>query len=189
MHAESKISLGSISRMQLLSRWNPAPLNHAILGLREAAFSNAPPHLLEKWADLILQSVLSFARSKDPDLRIVRLWDAVSQDLAKPWSLEEMSAVATLSPEHVRRLSKTATGRSPRSHLTALRMQRAMLLLQRPELTLSQIAEAVGYANPFAFSTAFKKAVGYPPSTYFGRSEVPNRHARSGNASARSEHG
>jgi AraC-like DNA-binding protein len=170
MHANSRGSLGSIDRMQLMSRWNPAPLQNAILGLRAAALSRADPHLLEKWADLVLQTVVAFSRSKNPDSRIVRLWDAVSLDLARPWSLEEMARLAALSPEHVRRLSKSATGRSPRSHLTALRMQRATQLLKQSQLTLSEIAESVGYANPFAFSTAFKKAVGYPPSTYAGRS-------------------
>jgi AraC-like DNA-binding protein len=172
MRAHSKVSLGPIDRMQIVSPWNPAPLRHAILGLREAALNHSAPALLEKWADLVLQSVVAFSQKTDADPRLVRLWDAVSENLARPWTLEEMSRVAALSPEHVRRLSKSATGRSPRSQLTALRMQRATQLLGNPALSLGQIAEAVGYASPFAFSTAFKKTVGYSPSTYTGRNPV-----------------
>ena len=50
--------------------------------------------------------------------------------------------------------------------LTSLHMRRAEVLLQNRKFKVAAVAEAVGYANPFAFSTAYKKSKGFPPSQH-----------------------
>ncbi len=50
--------------------------------------------------------------------------------------------------------------------ITWMRMDRAAALLGRSVLTIATVAEAVGYSSPFAFSTAFKRKMGIPPSAY-----------------------
>ena len=157
---------GPASRMQVMTEWNAEPLSHAVLGLRSAACSGAPPPLLQQWVELVLVSVSGFRHSFQPDPRIARLWDAVEKHLTEPWNMADMTRLAALSPEHLRRLSRQATGRSPHAHLIHLRMKRAAELLLTTDWTLSRIAEAVGYSNAFVFSAAFKKVIGWPPSTY-----------------------
>jgi AraC-like DNA-binding protein len=49
---------------------------------------------------------------------------------------------------------------------TSLRMRQATLLFQATGLNVSAVAEAVGYKNAFAFSTAFKRQIGSSPGAY-----------------------
>lgn len=168
----AEVLRGPADRMQVMTRWNALPLSHAVLGLREAALGRASPPVLHRWCELVLASVEEFRHSFDADPRVVRLWQAVERHLSEPWTMAEMAQVAALSPEHLRRLSRAATGRSPHAHLTHLRMKRAAELLLSTDWTHARIAQAVGYANPFAFSTTFKKVIGWPPSTYSQRASV-----------------
>jgi AraC family transcriptional regulator len=59
-----------------------------------------------------------------------------------------------------------AIGRSPMKHLNHLRMQHARHLLLDQDLTLDEVAEAVGYSTAFSFSKAFLAHTGTRPSTY-----------------------
>lgn len=166
MGAGSGILSGSSARMQVVTDWEGKPMSHALLGLREAALAQVSPRLQQGWAELVWQSVDDFRHSFEPDPRVVRLWEVVESRLAESWGLDEMAAVAALSPEHLRRLCRVATGRAPHAHLMHLRMKRAAELLRTTTWTTERIAEEVGYANAFAFSVAFKKVIGWPPSTY-----------------------
>jgi AraC-like DNA-binding protein len=60
---------------------------------------------------------------------------------------------------------------SPMKHVTFLRMRHATLLLQVTSLNVSAVAEAVGYKNAFAFSTAFKRHIGSSPGAFFANSK------------------
>lgn len=171
--AGSDVLHGPAERMQIVTRWDGTPLQHALLGLRAAARSNATPPNLQRWAELVLHCVSGFRHSFPPDPRITRLWEAVEQQLARPWNMTEMARVAALSPEHLRRLSRAATGRSPRAHLVHLRIKRAAGLLLSTDWTLDRIAAEVGYGNASVFSTTFKRVIGWPPSTYAGRARRP----------------
>ena len=174
----AEVLRGPADRMQVMTRWNAAPLSHAVLGLREAVLAGAPPPVLHRWAELVLVSVEEFRRSFDPDARVVRLWEAVEKHLAEPWTMSEMAQVASLSAEHLRRLSRAATGRSPHAHLMHLRMKRAAELLLSTDWPIKRIAEVVGYANPFVFSTTFKKVIGWPPSSYAARNDADGARKR-----------
>ena len=74
-----------------------------------------------------------------------------------------------LSGEHLRRLCRRELGRSPMHHVIFLRMQLAAKLLAQSDDKIDTIAKAVGYENPFVFSTTFKKWVGWRPSDYRAR--------------------
>lgn len=160
---------GPVDRLQVVTPWNAEPLSHAVLGLRAAALSKAAPSIVRAWAELVLMSVCEFRSRREPDPRVVRLWSEVEKHLAEPWALPDMTKVASLSPEQLRRLSRAATGRAPHEHLMHLRMKRASELLLNTDWTIARIAEAVGYSNAFVFSNAFKKVIGWPPSEYAQR--------------------
>ena len=72
--------------------------------------------------------------------------------------LEEMASMVGLSQFHFCTAFRLATGMSPHSYLTALRMTRARKLLGEPDLSIIQVALAVGYQTPSAFTATFRKA-------------------------------
>jgi AraC-like DNA-binding protein len=154
------------------------PLAQAILGLyREAmrGLSDAPdPALLDDWARLVHGYARRIAAAAEgegtnaapADRRLRRLWEAVAADPAHPWDGDELATRAGMSGEHLRRLCRAELGVSPMRHVTDLRMRHAAALLASGFYTVAEVAEQVGYDNPFAFSTAFRRCLGAPPSTY-----------------------
>ena len=83
-----------------------------------------------------------------------------------------------MSGENLRRLCQRETGRGPMHHLTQLRMQRAAMLLESTAHKIEKIARTVGYANAFAFSTAFKRHMGVSPAAFRVRRSKERRPAR-----------
>jgi len=57
-----------------------------------------------------------------------------------------------------------SVGEAPAAYLARVRMARAERLLLEQNLALPEVAEAVGYASTAAFSVAFKRVRGIPPS-------------------------
>jgi AraC-like DNA-binding protein len=169
MAAGANVLHGPADRMQMVTKWDGTALSHALLGMRAEAMHGAAPPSLQRWAELVLHSVTHFRQQFTPDPRVLRLWVAVEKNLSMDWTLKDMTQVAALGPEHLRRLSKLATGRAPHAHLVYLRMKRASELLLSTTWTVERIAEAVGYGNAFVFSTTFKRVIGWPPSTYAKR--------------------
>lgn len=156
-----------------LARFDGEPLRHAILGLYHecaaggagVAVSDAVPH----WVELIQSQVMRFARPWQVDHRLAQVWEEVAAGLSEAWSLERLAGMAHMSGEHLRRLCQRELGRSPKQHVTFLRMRRAAELLATTRLKIEVIAAEVGYGNPFVFSTTFKRATGWRPSDYPGR--------------------
>jgi len=59
-----------------------------------------------------------------------------------------------------------AYGESPYSYLVTRRIERAMALLRRGDLSVTEVCFAVGRSSPGTFSSRFTDLVGMPPSTY-----------------------
>lgn len=150
-------------------------LVHAVEGFHaEAEREDASPAQKKLWIDLIHNYVLSFSQPTHGDERLWRLWQVIEGDISHPWTLSEMSAIATMSAEHLRRVATKEIGRSPLQHLIFLRMQRASRLLATSDEKIETIARDVGYQNPFTFSTTFKKWIGRRPSEH-RRASVESR--------------
>jgi AraC-like DNA-binding protein len=71
-----------------------------------------------------------------------------------------------LSGGHLSREFKRAYGESPYQYLMTRRIERAMTLLRRGDLSVTEICFAVGFSSLGTFSTRFSELVGIPPSTY-----------------------
>ena len=80
-----------------------------------------------------------------------------------------MARSVHLSDKQLQRLCLKELGRTPKQQLIWLRMQRAAELLSELGSKVETIASRVGYANPFVFSTTFKRVMGWSPSDYPGR--------------------
>ncbi len=85
-----------------------------------------------------------------------------SEDLSN----ERLAALLNISEVYFRRIFRAKTGTTPHKYLLGLRIERAKLLLSDPALSVSEVAEAVGFSGPYHFSKAFKTAVGTTPGRY-----------------------
>jgi AraC-like DNA-binding protein len=71
-----------------------------------------------------------------------------------------------MSAGHLSREFRRAYGESPYSYLMTRRIERAMALLRRGELSVTEVCFTVGFSSLGTFSTRFTELVGVPPSTY-----------------------
>lgn len=144
------------------------PLHDAILNLHRETLGAADPALARQWADLVAALVRRLLAPARADQRLWRLWEEVDADLGRPWTLGDLARHAGLGGEQLRRLCQRRFGASPMHHLARLRLRRAAALLAMGGRSVAEVAQAVGYGNPFAFSTAFRRHHGVPPSRLAG---------------------
>lgn len=162
--AEQRPIAGTTS--PVMARFDPLPLKSAILGLMYECNGPAQPTLMQEWTDLIHAYVLRFAQPSDHPDQLRMLWERVAANLADNWTLARLAREAGYSNEHLRRLCRRQLGRSPMHQVIYMRMRRAAELLAATGQTIESIALEVGYHNPFVFSNAFTKWIGWRPSEY-----------------------
>lgn len=118
--------------------------------LRSTSNDDAPPGLLRGLADARLA----------PALR------QMHAHVARPWTVVELAKVAGLSRAAFFDRFARVVGVAPMEYLLAWRMMVAKDLLRHADLGLAEVAERVGYGSASAFSTAFSRHVGEPPSRF-----------------------
>ena len=150
----------------VLAKFGAEPLRAAVLGLYAECSGEAQPSAVHHWTELIHGYVRRFASPWTMDERLSRLWEKVAGQLDRDWTLEELARMAHVSTEHLRRLCLHQLGRTPMRQVTFLRMRRAAELLSSTDEKIESITRAVGYQNPFVFSTTFKKWIGWRPSAH-----------------------
>jgi AraC-like DNA-binding protein len=145
---------------------DPAPLASLVDGLHREAWGPRDGRALACWAQLLALALPRIAGGSAGDDQLEGLWLTVSADLAASWSCAGLARRLACSEEHLRRRCLRRYGESPMRRLCALRMQQAGNLLRATSLSMAAIAAAVGYENPFAFSTAFRRWSGRSPSAF-----------------------
>jgi transcriptional regulator GlxA family with amidase domain len=98
--------------------------------------------------------------------RLRRVRDRIDREYAQPLDVEALARGAHMSAGHLSREFKLAYGESPYGYLMTRRIERAMALLRRGDLSVTEVCFAVGCASLGTFSTRFTELVGIPPSTY-----------------------
>jgi AraC-like DNA-binding protein len=104
-----------------------------------------------------------------------RVRDRIDREYAQPLDVEALARGAHMSAGHLSRQFRLAYGESPYSYLMTRRIERAMALLRRGDLSVTEVCFAVGCSSLGTFSTRFTELVGMPPSTY--RREAPGEMA------------
>lgn len=133
--------------------------------------------VLDRLLDLLLTAVLKawFAKqdSSRPEWwrsqgdRIVeRALRIMHDDPAHPWTLDKLAAESGASRASLARRFHDLVGEPPMTFLKNWRMAMAADLLCQPDETVATVAEKVGYATPFAFSSAFKRVRGMSPQQH-----------------------
>ncbi len=98
--------------------------------------------------------------------RLRRVRDRIDREYAQPLDVEALARGEHMSAGHLSREFKLAYGESPYAYLMTRRVERAMALLRRGDLSVTEVCFAVGYSSLGTFSTRFTELVGTPPSTY-----------------------
>jgi AraC-like DNA-binding protein len=133
--------------------------------------------VLDRLLDLLLIAVLRawFAR---PDAEAPAWYRAYSDpvvglalrlihnDPANRWTVAKLAAETGVSRAALARRFNELVGEPPMAFLTEWRLALAADLLLDPEATVGSVAHQVGYASPFALSTAFKRVRGVSPQQH-----------------------
>ncbi|RNM12552.1 helix-turn-helix transcriptional regulator [Nocardioides pocheonensis] len=116
---------------------------------------------------------LADAHRLDDLARLRRVRDRIDREYAQPLDVEALARGVHVSAGHLSRQFRLAYGESPYSYLMTRRIERAMALLRRGDLSVTDVCFTVGCSSLGTFSTRFTELVGMPPSAY-RRSVVPS---------------
>ncbi|HEX6579491.1 MAG TPA: helix-turn-helix transcriptional regulator [Actinomycetota bacterium] len=101
------------------------------------------------------------------DLALLRrVRDRMDREYAQPLDVEALARGVHMSAGHLSRQFRLAYGESPYSYLMTRRIERAMALLRRGDLSVTDVCFEVGCSSLGTFSTRFAELVGMPPRTY-----------------------
>ena len=101
------------------------------------------------------------------DLALLRrVRDRMDREYAQPLDVEALARGVHVSAGHLSRAFRLAYGESPYSYLMTRRIERAMALLRRGDMSVTDVCFAVGCSSLGTFSTRFTELVGVPPSVY-----------------------
>ncbi|WP_395246088.1 helix-turn-helix transcriptional regulator [Agromyces sp. MMS24-K17] len=95
-----------------------------------------------------------------------RVRDRIDREYAQPLDVDALARGVNISAGHLSREFKRAYGESPYSYLMTRRIERAMALLRRGDLSVTEVCFEVGCSSLGTFSTRFTELVGVPPSVY-----------------------
>lgn len=125
---------------------------------------------------LLIHSLRAYASSEEGlsrgglaalgDPQLARALQAMHEQVGRVWTVETLAAEAGLSRSGFAARFQQAMGTPPLQYLTEWRMQRALQALKDRGTSLAEVAAQLGYESPAAFSKAFRKHVGCPPSAW-----------------------
>jgi AraC-like DNA-binding protein len=98
--------------------------------------------------------------------RLRRVRDRIDREYAQPLNVEALAQGVHMSGGHLSRQFKLAFGESPYSYLMTRRIERAMAMLRRGDLSVTEVCFAVGCASLGTFTTRFTELAGMSPGVY-----------------------
>ncbi len=98
--------------------------------------------------------------------RLRRVRDRIDREYTQPLDVEALARGEHMSAGHLSREFRRAFDETPYSYLMTRRIERAMALLRRGDLSVTEVCFAVGCQSLGTFSTRFSELVGMPPSVY-----------------------
>ena len=165
----------------------PVPWVGATLDLLQAISSSDAPGgeaVLSRLADAMLTQALRIGLAelaaehperasalRDP--QIARAVHLVHRQPEARWTVGRLASAVGYSRSAFAARFRELVGEASMAYVARTRLVRAAMLLERPDLTLAQVARRTGYANEFSFSRAFKRAFGVPPGVYRAETASP----------------
>jgi AraC-like DNA-binding protein/DNA gyrase inhibitor GyrI len=98
--------------------------------------------------------------------KVNRVIDYISANLHQPLALDKLADQMNVSQRQLLRIMRSSLNESLHAYIARQRVERAVLYMQTEEMSLTKLAEKVGYKSPQSFSKAFKKQFGTSPKAY-----------------------
>lgn len=99
-------------------------------------------------------------------LRLKPVLDFIAQNLHRRATRDELARTAGYSPARFHTVFRETLGMAPMEYVRRQRLQTAVRLLRDETLAVGQVADRLGYSDPFHFSHQFKAALGVSPLAY-----------------------
>lgn len=134
---------------------------------QEMGYRTRINHLLD---ELLIEMVRHLSKAENfrrdfPQI-FLKLEQTLRENLAHPWTVEEMAGLVGLGTTAFTEKVKVFTGFSPLHYLINLRIAEAIKLLRQSNHSLTRIALETGFYSSQHFSSTFKKLTGYTPRAY-----------------------
>lgn len=100
------------------------------------------------------------------DSRVRQTVALIGEQLQARMTVDDLAAQAGLSVSQLTRLFRRDVGTTPSDFANQLRMERAAVLLERTNLSVSEVMAQVGIADPSHFARDFRRAHGFSPRTF-----------------------
>ena len=94
-----------------------------------------------------------------------RFFDYLEAHLSEPVHVEQLCAALGVSQSYLYRCCRDVMSCSPSQAITRRKLRHAQSLLKNPDLSIGQVAEAIGF-DPYYFSSQFKKMFLLSPTRY-----------------------
>ncbi|MGE0240220.1 MAG: cupin domain-containing protein [Parvibaculaceae bacterium] len=155
--------------------WVESSVRYAAEGLHHGAVAASP--VMGRLSELLFaEAIRAYAMSLPESARswlkglgdpyVGRAIAALNEDLAHPWSVDEIAETAGLSRSAFVERFSAAVGLPPMKYLTQSRLALAKQLLLDRHQAVAQVAAKVGYEAEEAFNRAFKREFGLPPAKW-----------------------
>jgi AraC-like DNA-binding protein len=132
--------------------------------------------LLRNLAEMLFVSIIrAYLEQKMPensflaalnDPQISQVLRLMHEAPAHAWTLESLAKSGAMSRSVFAARFKQLVGETPLTYLTNWRMSQAMRLLVTEKISVSEVADKVGYQSEAAFNRVFKAKTGNPPASY-----------------------
>lgn len=97
---------------------------------------------------------------------VIKSIEYISSNYSQPITINDIAAYVGLSRSHLFRSFQAVLNKSPKEYLSEYRIKQACYLLTHSTMSMTDIAEAVGFDNGLYFSKAFHRQMGLPPTEY-----------------------
>ena len=98
--------------------------------------------------------------------KIVCLLQRIQDNPGKWWTVSEMAEYCNISENYLRTLFRKHTGLAPKEYIDNLKMNRAIEMLNNPQMKIYEIGKALGYMDNYHFIRRFTKIIGQSPGKY-----------------------
>lgn len=151
------------------------PLHTSMLLISQEVDSGIGSDLiLQRLTDIILYYVIRHWLETDTnpspgwvnafrDEKTLSALELMHTKIAQPWTLEKLASSVGISRASLANRFREILGCTPMDYLAKLRIEKGKILLMEQNMTLEEVARAVGYSSAFAFSKAYKRINGVSP--------------------------
>ena len=150
----------------------PKPFNPKHLLVRAEKLLELRAKLKEKFsAEIKFDAEDTAVTSPDRDL-LKKVTQIIKSRISDPQlSVENLSEQVGLSRGHLQRKLKNLTGQNPNEFIRIIRLKHAAEILAEKDVTISEVADLVGFSSQSYFSTAFTKQFNISPSQFVENSK------------------